>query len=41
MTLVRTEPIIDVEDVVIVLIVVSVVMNRFARLCQDSSWVVG
>ena len=33
------QPIVDVENIVIVLIVISFVVGRLARLCEYSSWV--
>ena len=40
MTLVRTEPIIDVEDVVVVVVVVPLVVHRLARLRQHPARIV-
>ena len=39
-TIVCAEPVIDIEDVVIVFVIVSVVVRRLARFCQHSPWVV-
>jgi hypothetical protein len=33
------QPIIDIEDIVIVLVVISFVVRRFARFCEYSPWV--
>ena len=35
------QPVVYVEDVVVVLIIVPFVMRWLARLCEDSPWVMG
>lgn len=39
-TIIGAQPVIDVEDVVVVFVIVSVVVRRFAGFCQHSPWVV-
>lgn len=39
-TILCTEPVVDIENVVIVLVVVALVMYGFARLCEDATGVV-
>jgi hypothetical protein len=33
------QPIVDIEDIVVVLVVISFVMRRFARFCEYPPWV--
>ena len=40
MTIVGAQPVVDVEDVVVVFVIVSVVVCRLARFCQHPPWVV-
>jgi hypothetical protein len=40
MPLFRTQPIIDVQDIVVIVVVVALVMSWFAGLCQHSARVV-
>ena len=40
LVLIVTQPVIDVEDVIIVLVVKAVVVHRLARLREDTAWVV-
>ena len=40
LAILTTEPVVDIEDVVVVFVIVSIVMNRLARFCQHPPWVV-
>ena len=33
------QPVVHIEDVIVVLIIVPLVMRRLARFCEDSPWV--
>ena len=35
----RSQPIIDIKDIIVVLVVEAIVMHRFARLGENASWV--
>ena len=39
MTIVGAQPVVDVENVVVVLVIVAIVMRGLAGFCQNSSWV--
>ena len=39
MSFLSPQPIIDIEDIVVVLIVISFVVRRFARFCEYPPWV--
>jgi len=40
MAIVGPQPVVDVEDVIVILVIVSVVVRGFAGFCQHSPWVV-
>ena len=40
MPIVRAQPVVDVENIVIILVVIPVVVHRLARLREDAAWVV-
>lgn len=41
MTIIRAQPVIDIEDIVVVLIIEPFIVHRLARFCQDTPRVVG
>ena len=40
MTVFSTKPVVDIEDVIVVIIVVAIVVGGLARLCKDATGVV-
>ena len=40
MAILVPEPIVDIEDIVIILIVIAVIVGWFARFCEDAPWIV-
>ena len=40
MPVISAQPVVDIEDIVVILVVVAVVVGRFTRLCEDAPWVV-
>jgi hypothetical protein len=40
MTVIGTQPIVDVEDVVVVFVIVTVVVRRLAGFRKNSPWIV-
>lgn len=40
MTIIGAQPIVDIEDVVVVFVIVTVVVRGLAGFCQHSPWVV-
>ena len=40
MAIVGAQPVVDVEDVVVVFVIVTIVVRRLAGFCQHSPWIV-
>lgn len=41
MTVVTAQPIVDIKNIIIVIVVVAIIVGGFAGLGQNTSWVVG